>query len=173
MADIPGTTRAQTNFLRACTKDPWGLTPSDWPNAITFRRWMRRATFRKAIKGVRNALRFQADLHLAAASAAAAQALNQSLVSGVDIQKLATQREQIQYLTTLLRLSHVRERFSRDYEAPEPETHLIRASTPERRRLIQYLREKDNHNATVGWMLGELEREEQRAMQSSAAPRAA
>jgi hypothetical protein len=122
---------------------------------------MRRATFRKAIKSVREALRFQADLHLAAASAAPAQALNQSLAgSGTDIPKLASQREQIQHLTTLLRLPHLRERFSRDYETPEPDLRALAADRSARPKLIEYIRRMDNPRATLGWLLGHLQREE-------------
>ena len=121
MTNIPGTTRAQTIFLRACTKDPWGLTGKDWPNAVTFRRWMRRQTFRKAVKGIRDALRFQADLHLTAASAVAAQALSESIINPqADEAKLARQRDQLKDLITLLKLVHARERFTTPREPAEP-----------------------------------------------------
>src|SRR5687767_7496439 len=105
MSDIAATTRAQTNFLRACAKDPWGLAGKDWPNAVTFRRWMRRATFRKALKGVRDALRFQADLHLTAAAAVAAQALTEQVTNPkTDEDAFARQRDQLKDLITLLKL---------------------------------------------------------------------
>lgn len=121
MADIPGTTRAQTTFLRACTKDPLGLAGKGWPNAATFRRWMRRPTFRKAVKGIRDALRFQADLHLTAASAVAAQALSEAVTSPQpDDARLARQREQVRELITLLKLVHARERFCVPREPAEP-----------------------------------------------------
>jgi hypothetical protein len=117
MSDISGTTRAQSNFLRACTKDPWGLTHKGWPNAITFRRWMRRQTFRVAIRSIRDALRFQADLHIAAAAAAAAQALARTVMSDEqppDPEHVRAAKDQVQSLTTLLKLAHLRQRFSVD-----------------------------------------------------------
>src|SRR5688572_25725723 len=120
MSDIAATTRAQTNFLRACTKDPWGLAGKDWPNAVTFRRWMRRATFRKAVKGVRDALRFQADLHLSAAAAVAAQALSEQVTNPqADEDAFARRRDQLKDLITLLKLVHTRERFTVPREPPE------------------------------------------------------
>ena len=137
MPDLPGTTRAQTKFLRACTQDPWGLAGKDWPNAVTFRRWMRRQTFRKAVKGIRDALRFQADLHLTAASAVAAQVLSESITNPqADEEKLARQRDQLKDLITLLKLVHARERFTAPREPAEP---ALRPRRTADRIVLEYL----------------------------------
>ncbi len=53
MADIEGTTRAQTKFLRACAKSPCGIPADQIPDAAALRRWMRRPGFRRALPRVR------------------------------------------------------------------------------------------------------------------------
>jgi hypothetical protein len=137
MADLPGTTRAQTTFLRACAKDPIGLCGKTMPSAITFRRWMRKPTFRRAVKGIRDALRFQADLHLSAAAAAAARSLDATAANGeADEQQQERQRAHLRDLLSLLKLVHARERFSVPREAPEPADQDERT----RRAIVEYLR---------------------------------
>ena len=121
MSDLPGTTRAQTIFLRACSKDPIGLCGKSMPSATTFRRWMRRPRFRRAVKEIRDALRFQADLHLSAAAAAAARTLTGPVADdGADEEQQQRQREHLRDLLSLLKLVHARERFSVPRETPEP-----------------------------------------------------
>jgi len=123
MPDLPGTTRAQTIFLRACSSDPFGLSGREWPTPTTFRRWMRRPGFRRAIQAVRDSLRMQCDLQLAAASAAAMQAITRTLIDNegtvVSDEQIKQAKESMQYLTTLLRLAHLRQRFAVD-PAPPP-----------------------------------------------------
>jgi hypothetical protein len=136
MPRFNGTTDRQSNFLRACAKDPTGLTPKDWPSATVFRKWMRRQGFRLAIRGIRDSLRYQADLHIASASAAAAKLLSAAVndgtvISDEQVQRLRGAREQIQSLTTLLRLAHLRHRFSAD-----PAEHAQLRLPPEVRRAV-------------------------------------
>ena len=123
MSRIKDTNNAQSLFLRACLKDPSGMANQHWPSATVFRKWMRRKGFRVAIKGIRDSLRFQADVHVASASAAAAKSLAQVVGSDQELteaqrERLRAAKEQIASLTTLLRLAHLRSRFSA--EAPEP-----------------------------------------------------
>ncbi|MGH7177627.1 MAG: hypothetical protein ACREJC_09625 [Tepidisphaeraceae bacterium] len=121
MTHIKGTSRQQTKFLRECLKDPTGMSNRTWPSAITMRRWMRRRGFRIAIKGIRDALRFQADVHIAAAAAQGAQCLAQAVApdgASVDPARLTQIKQHIDSLTTLLRLAHLRQRFN--VEPPEP-----------------------------------------------------
>jgi hypothetical protein len=169
MADITGTTRAQTKFLRACTSDPWGLTGRDWPNAVTFRRWMRRQTFRKAVKSIRDALRFQADLHLTAASAVAAQTLSESIQSPpADEEKLARQRDQLKDLITLLKLVHARERFTAPREPAEP---APRPRRNERDIVVEYLqRDQVKPHYTVANVLHHIKVAEAMERRAAAEP---
>jgi hypothetical protein len=123
MARIKGTNNAQSLFLRACLKDPSGMANEKWPSATVLRKWMRRRGFRVAIKGIRDSLRFQAEMHVASASASAAKCLAQVVGSDQELteaqrERLRAAKEQIASLTTLLRLAHLRSRFSA--EAPEP-----------------------------------------------------
>lgn len=48
MPDIPGTSRAQTLFLRAFRKSPTGPTPDQWPSPAILRRWRRKPTMNSA-----------------------------------------------------------------------------------------------------------------------------
>lgn len=127
-------TRAQQNFLRACIASPDFLPVQGCPSPVIFRRWMRRATFRRALKSLRDALRFQADLHLTSAAASAAKALHQCVGSAPADSK--AHKEQIQSLTTLLRIAHVRERFTSAVERPEPTT----PTSSQRQMILAYLR---------------------------------
>ena len=85
---------------------------------------MRRKGFRVALRGLRDSLRFAADVHLATASAAAAKMLAQITSRECEWADAATPEQvravdaQMSSLTSLLRLAHLRSRFSAD--APEP-----------------------------------------------------
>src|SRR5438046_2611343 len=112
---------AQLLFLRKCHQDPFGLSHDDWPNPTVFRRWMRKPGFRVAVQGVRDALRFQADLHLAAAAAAAAKSMASVMTSDQPLsgrENLKDAKDQVQALMQLLRLAHLRQRFSMDVPVP-------------------------------------------------------
>src|SRR5947207_6210478 len=121
MAEQRIKTRAQRLFLRSCVKDPFGMSHQDWPSAATFRRWMRKPGFRVAVQGVRDALRFQADLHLAAAAAAAAKSMASVMTGDQPLsgrENLKDAKDQVQALMQLLRLAHLRQRFSMDVPVP-------------------------------------------------------
>ena len=96
MPDIPGTSRAQTLFLRAFHKNPNGPTPDQWPAPAILRRWLRKPNFRRALFSLLQTLRFQADFTLAAAATSASQSLANPGESARHSARL----------TALLRLSH-------------------------------------------------------------------
>ena len=175
MPDIPGTTREQTIFLRACSKDPFGLSGKDWPSPATFRRWMRRPGFRIAIKAMRDALRMQADLQLAAAAAAATRGLSRALIDEdgrvADEEKLAAAKEQINLLSGLLRMAHLRQRF-----AVDPKEKRRISLSPDVQQTVDRLREVTeqmaHNNMTVGearemiWRLDHPDGEEPESRES-------
>lgn len=111
MPDITNTTRAQTRFLRALKKNLDSLPPDQWPSATLLRRWLRREGFRKALTELLDALRLQADLHLARASARAALHLHQSLEESPN--------SSTQLLSTL-RLSHYRQSVLLRHQPKQP-----------------------------------------------------
>lgn len=98
MPDIPGTSRAQTLFLRAFHTNSTGPAPDQWPNPSILRRWLRKPAFRRALLSLLQTLRFQADFTLAAAASSASQ----SLAGPADADNIAR-------LSSLLRLSHQRQ----------------------------------------------------------------
>jgi len=121
MSDTLGMTREQTKFLRAFRKHPLGPPPDAWPSPCVFRRWLRRAAFRSALKSLRDALRFQSDLHLAGAAASAAHVLQATLVPApADPAAAAESRAMFGGLIQLVKLSHARERTAPTNEPPRP-----------------------------------------------------
>jgi hypothetical protein len=108
MTTIPGTTKTQTIFLRAFRNSPSGPDPADWPSPAILRRWLRRPGFRAALNSLREAFRFQADFQLAASA-------NQAL------KNLPAQQAPLNIadINRLLRISHLRQRFSADQPAPD------------------------------------------------------
>src|SRR5437899_2616879 len=106
MPRIPGTTHAQTIFLRTFRNNPTGPAPQDWPAPAILRKWLRGPRFRQALSSVQETLRLQADFHLANAATKAAQ-------------RFETQDSELTTLdlNRILRLSHVRQRFT---PAPPP-----------------------------------------------------
>jgi hypothetical protein len=100
MANIKGTTRHQTLFLRAFRKHPNGPPPEMWPSPSILRKWLRKPGFVRALSSVQEALRFQTDFHLTNAAKAAAKKLS------AEDAALTTQD-----LNRLLRHAHLRQRF--------------------------------------------------------------
>ena len=124
MPRIPGTNDAQSFFLRAFSQNPSGPAPADWPNAARLRKWLRRKTFRRAFLAIQNTHRLRSDLHLSAASAQAGQSLesltaNNALANTTDPSSIANCKSQIANATTILRLSHLRQRFPNPAD-PDP-----------------------------------------------------
>jgi hypothetical protein len=83
---------------------------------------MRRDTFRAAMQSVRDAMRFQADLHLTAAATRAAGALTDGVgaMAEVDDEQPQTAAARVNAMVHLLRLSHQRIRFTIDPPPPPP-----------------------------------------------------
>jgi hypothetical protein len=52
MRDYKNTTRAQTDFLRAVAKNPYGLPPDQWPSPDILRRWLKRPGFCDATESI-------------------------------------------------------------------------------------------------------------------------
>lgn len=158
MSNFDGMTRAQTLFLRACSRDPFGTGDGagrkHWPTAATFRKWMRRPGFRAAVEGIREALRFQADLQIAAASAAAARGIANLFIRDdgtvADADAIKSAKDQVQSLLSLLRLAHLRQRFSMTAKAPPAMPRL----TPRQRAVLAEIEEWANcgvhHSLTIG-----------------------
>jgi hypothetical protein len=123
MPRIPHTTDAQSKFLRAFRTNPFGPPPEDWPSPAILRRWLRRPAFRLAMLTLRDALRFQSEFHLAAASAHAARRL--AAAASHDEDPSLTTRDSYR----LLHLHHLRQRFPiADPPRPTPRTlNLITA----------------------------------------------
>jgi hypothetical protein len=111
-------------FLRAFRDSPQGPPVERWPSPEVLRRWMRRRVFRLAMQNVRDTFRFQADLHLSAAAARAAALLQEGIaatdLAQVDAEKLQHAVARIHALVQLLRLSHLRTRFTFDPPPPPP-----------------------------------------------------
>jgi hypothetical protein len=138
-------TRAQSIFLRAFHNNPDGPSPDDWPSPAIFRRWLRSHRFRIALQTVRDAMRVRADLHLSAASSAAAHTLQSVLAATpTNPDALVDRHLQLNALTHLLRLAHLRQRFPSD-PPPPPSPHSD---------LAWFIRLPVNQNRTCAQALG-------------------
>jgi hypothetical protein len=133
--------RAQTNFLRAFKTEPFGPSALHWPSPAVLRRWLRRPGFLKAMKTIREAMRYQADFQLLSAASAASQVLHTLIAAGDS----EVPKTQIQALSDLLKLAHLRERFA----PPEPK------AMPRDAQLMSLLRSA-HPNATVADVLSYL-----------------
>jgi hypothetical protein len=118
-----GLTESQTSFLRRFRDNPLGPPLDQWPSAAVLLRWLRGKKFRYAMQEVRDALRFQADLHLASAAARAAGALQDGVGAGATQDQGEQSQERARHvhaLVGLLRLSHMRTRYTVDPPPPPP-----------------------------------------------------
>jgi hypothetical protein len=109
MPRIPGTTNAQTTFLRAFRTSPTGPVPDQWPSPAILRKWLRKPRFRAALNSLCETLRFKADFHLTLRAAQAAQSLGDSPLTMRDSDRI-------------LRLSHMRQRFPAEPNLASPAT---------------------------------------------------
>ena len=120
MTTIPGTTRAQTIFLRSFCNG----APPRWPSITILRRWLRRRAFRAALESLRETYRFQADFQLAAAAAQATAALASPAPTSPPPQDPAPDAQDsapapafdIKIIERLLRLAHQRQRQPAEYD---------------------------------------------------------
>jgi hypothetical protein len=150
MTPIPGTTRAQTVFLRAFRTNPAGPAHADWPTPAILRRWLRRPAFAAALKSLRNTFRFQVDFHLASAAAHAAQQLTQH-------SELSTQH------CSLLRLAHLRQRFPAKNSVASPATFAQREEIEDLEAELQEIRDARRDSAAEnGGVEDQLEIDEER-----------
>jgi hypothetical protein len=113
MPNIKGTSRAQTNFLRAFRTDPHGPGAEKWPSPAILRRWLRRPGFVQAMRSIQDAMRYQADFQLLSAAASAAQGLHASVATGEG------ETARMKAMSDLMKLAHVRQRFAPE-EPPPP-----------------------------------------------------
>jgi hypothetical protein len=120
MSNKPNSTRAQTLFLRAFQQNPAGPPSQDWPAPAVLRRWLKNDDFSETLAGIRDAFRFQTDFHIASAAASAARTL-QAAVAPIAAaaapavpsnDPAADLDKHLRSLTGLLRLAHLRQRFS-------------------------------------------------------------
>ncbi len=116
MSNLPGTSRAQTKFLRSLRTDAFGPGVEKWPSPAILRRWMRRPGFLNAMRSVREAMRYQADFQLLSAAASAAHVLHTSVIAGDH----ASQTQEFKAMSELLKLSHLRQRFAQPEPPVEP-----------------------------------------------------
>jgi hypothetical protein len=110
-------TRSQKLFLKAFRQNPGGPPPADWPNPGTLQRWLRNEDFKDALQKVRDTIHFQSDFHLASAASAAAKSIHSTVAlpptSTPDAAHATPDlSRQLKSLTDLLRLSHIRQRFT-------------------------------------------------------------
>src|SRR5688572_17926223 len=114
MPNIQGLSRPQTVFLRAFRTDPAGPPMKKWPSPAILRRWLRRPRFVQAMRSIREAMRYQADFQLLAAAASAAHVMHTS-VSDADRE---LQTAQLNAMSNLMKLAHLRQRFAPEEPAP-------------------------------------------------------
>src|SRR5687768_2232433 len=114
MPRIQGTTTAQTKFLRAFRSTPHGPGAEHWPSPAILRRWLRRPGFVHAMRSIRDAMRYQADFQLLSAAASAAHMMHTS-VSAADRE---VETAQLNAMSTLMKLAHLRQRFAAEEPAP-------------------------------------------------------
>jgi hypothetical protein len=110
MPRIPNTSNQQSSFLRAFHKNKSGPPPQDWPSPAILRRWLRKPGFLKALQSIRQTLHFQSDFLLSSAASTAF-----STPDPLD-------PAQFKHLYQLLRLSHLRQRFTAalpDHASPD------------------------------------------------------
>ena len=114
MENGTGITRTQRKFLREFCKGPDGPGIGHWPSPAILRRWLRRPTFRAAMRSLLGVIRFQSDFQLASAAASASHYLHRSVCCGDH----ESSRVEMKAFADLLKLAHVRERFARMSNAP-------------------------------------------------------
>lgn len=102
--------RHQYSFLRDLRNHPHGLPIEAWPRTSTWRRWLKRPAFRRAIRSIEKAMQTQASLMLAG-SASRAALMMQALLSGGEeesgsgmrIATLSMHHEKLRSLSRVLR----------------------------------------------------------------------
>jgi len=109
--------RHQYAFLRKLRNHPHGLPTEEWPATSTLKRWLKRKSFRSALKGIMSTFRLESELMSAGAAARAAQVMQQML-SGfenqcVGMDALRVYHEPLVTLSRIIRMDHIRQREKR------------------------------------------------------------
>ena|SRR5438034_11542316 len=102
-------TRAQRKFLKEFCNGPHGPGIQHWPSPAILRRWLRKPGFRAALRSLQGVMRFQSDFQLASAAASASHYLHNSVCCADHEQA----RVEMKAFADLLKLAHVRDRFTR------------------------------------------------------------
>ena len=127
-----GSTDAQRTFLRTWIDHPEGPPADQWPDPVVFARWLKNRRFRATLNAIRDTHRYRSDLHLANASSVAAQSLDSLARSTqpADPDPVKDQNSKIENAITILRLSHLRQRFAPlDPPPPVPKAKLALQQT--------------------------------------------
>lgn len=155
MTDPTPVTRAQELFLEAFRQSPTGPAPADWPAPGVLRRWLKSRRFKKALTATHDAIRLQTDFHLASAASSAARALQTTITpatnADLDPTALAELYRTLKSLTDLLRLAHLRERFTtppRD-AASRRDRDLNLLGNDENRRILERSRGTNGYEAIL------------------------
>jgi hypothetical protein len=132
---------------------------------------MRRPGFRAAVEGIREALRFQADLQIAAASAAAARGIANCFIrddgSVADADAIKQSKDQVQSLLALLRLAHLRQRFSMTAKAPPAMPRLTLRQRAAIAEIEEWANSSFHESITIGEARAWIERMDLKAVTAS------
>ena len=105
---------SQKLFLRAWIQNPDGPPAHQWPSPAVLAKWLLSHRFRATLNAIRDTHRYRSDLHLANASSSASQTLDALARSGalLDPDPVKDHKSKIANAITILRLSHLRQRFA-------------------------------------------------------------
>ena len=106
--------RHEYAFLREVRNHPHGLPIDHWPATATLKRWLKRKHFRRALQGIIDTFRLEAELMSAGASARAAQMMQEMLSGfeqqGITYEALTAHHEQLLTLSRIVRMDFIRQR---------------------------------------------------------------
>jgi len=109
MPRIPGTTNAQSKFLRAFYHHPAGPAKKSWPSPSILRRWLSKPSFRAALAQVKDNCRHRAHVQLSFSTFKAAHIIAQSFNDPSP--SIEAQKSKLKNALSLLQLDHGRQRF--------------------------------------------------------------
>jgi len=109
MPRIPGTTNAQSKFLRAFYHHPAGPTKKSWPSPSILRCWLTTPSFRAALAQVQDNCLHRARVQLSFSTFKAAHIIAQSFNDPSP--SIEAQKSKLKNALSLLQLDHGRQRF--------------------------------------------------------------